>query len=714
MIANTLPQSIIDNPLLSQWIAFEEQGCVRFSTGKVEIGQGAVTALAQIAAEELDIAMRQLRIVSGETGVSPSEKFTTGSDTIAYSGAAVRLVCAEVRALMVDRAADKLGCDATELSIDDGRVLRAGEDTGLDYWALAREVDLARPATGSAPTKLPSQYRIVGTNVPLLDLPAKVLGPAFLHDIIPDNVLHARVLRRPWRGARLVSLDEAAVRRAAGGALEIIRDGDFLAVTSDDETVAMRAAQAARERAVWNGGEPMAADMNEVAWLKAQRSRDRVVETVAPAARAGKAVPIEGGRVVEARFSRPFLAYASIGPSCALAEFTDNHLKVWSHTQGPYVLRDWLARALSLSTDRVTVFHRQGAGCYGQNSADDVAFDAAYLATRVPGRAVRVMFSREDEFLAGPMSAAGAVEIKAVLDARQRPVDWTIEIWSPVHIARPSTNNYHGFPGAEARANAPPRPAELADTADATGGGATRNAHAAYDFPVHRLIHHTLGEVAVRTASMRALGAYANVFAIESFIDDLADLAGEDPVAYRLSLLSDPRARAVIERVAEMSGWRDQAQHGEGRGKGLGFARYKNRAAYVALVAEVEIDESVRVTRVWGAVDAGLVINPSGAANQVEGGIIQATSWTLKEQVRFHGGRVASLTWEDYPILAFSEVPEIELAFLDSPQQPTLGLGEVSAGPTAAAIGNAVARALGTRIRDLPLTRERIMEALLE
>jgi nicotinate dehydrogenase subunit B len=304
------------------------------------------------------------------------------------------------------------------------------------------------------------------------------------------------------------------------------------------------------------------------------------------------------------------------------------------------------------------------------------------------------------------------VGLRAVLDAQSRPADWTIEIWSPVHAQRPGMNGSANFIGAQALPDAAPPPAEINDVADAAGGGATRNGEALYDLPRHTMVHHLLPDVPVRTSSLRGLGAFANVFAIESFMDELAEAAGEDPIAYRLSLLSDLRARRVIETAAEIGGWPGAAAR-DGRARGFGFARYKNRAAYAAVVAEVEVDEEVRVTRVWAAVDAGLVINPDGAENQIEGGIIQATSWALKERVRFEDGRVASDTWGGYPILRFSEVPEIEIRFIDAPHEPALGLGEASLGPTAAAIGNAVARALGTRIRDLPLTRERIMATLL-
>ena len=705
MISNTLPQSLIDNPILSQWIAFSKKGRVRVGSGKVEIGQGILTALTQIAAEELDVAPEQINLVSGQTDVSPAEGFTSGSYSIAIGGASIRLVCAEVRSLFLDRMAEILHCPVSELSIEDGKFLRAGKDTGRDYWSVAGDIKLDRRASGTAPTKRPSTYKIVGKHLPRLDLPAKIAGAGFIHDIAPANVLHARVLRQPWTGAHLAALDEEAVRKAARAPIGILREGEFFAMTADSELAVMRAAEAARTVARWDGGVPAPKDIGTPAWLKAQASRDKVTDT-------GHDGPAPTGRAVEGSYSRPFLTYGSIGPSCALAEFTDGALKVWTHCQGPAVLRDWLARALGLQSAQVTVLHRQGAGAYGHNTADDAAFDAAFIAMRSPGRTVRVQWPREDEFAAAPISTAMAIKLRAVLDADNKPADWSIEIWSPPHAQRPGMNGNSNLLGAAALPNAPPLN-PLGDVPDDRGGGATRNSVAIYDLPRHRLIHHLLPQVPIRTSSLRGLGAWANVFAIESFIDELADIAGVDPVSYRLSLLSDPRARRVVETAARLSSWFDKQKPGDGRALGFGFARYKNIASFAAVVVEVEVEEDVRLKRVWCAADAGLVIAPDGARNQIEGGIIQGASFVMREQVRFENGKVATATWDDYPILRFGDIPEIEIELIDNPNESALGLGEASVGPTGAAIGNAVARALGKRIRDLPLTRERIMATLL-
>jgi CO/xanthine dehydrogenase Mo-binding subunit len=704
MISNTLPQSLIDNPILSQWIAFNEKGRVRVGSGKVEIGQGILTALTQIAAEELDVRPEQINLVSGQTDISPGEGFTSGSYSIAVGGASIRLVCAEVRSLFLHRLAEALKCPVGDLSVEGGKFLRAGKDTGCDYWSMAGEITLDCRATGTAPVKRPSTYKIVGRDLPRLDLPAKVAGAGFIHDIAPQGVLHARVLRQPWRGAHLAALDENAVRKAAKAPLEIIRDGAFVAFTADSEIAVIRAAEAARELAKWDGGTPAPVGVGSPDWLKRQPSRDRTTDI-------GKPGTVKG-RVVEASYSRPFLTYGSIGPACALAEFKDGALKVWSHSQGPAVLRDWLARALGLPAVQVTVLHRHGSGAYGHNTADDCAFDASYIAMRHPGRTVRVQWPRQDEFGTAPISTAMAIKLRAVLDADNKPADWSIEIWSPPHAQRPGMNGNSNLAGAAALPNAPPLN-PLGDVPDERGGGATRNAVAIYDLPNHRLVHHLLPQVPIRTSSLRGLGAWANVFAIESFIDELADIAGVDPVSYRLSLLSDARARNVVETAARISGWFEHKKLPEGRGHGFGFARYKNIASFAAVVVELEVENEIRLKKIWCAADAGLVIAPDGARNQIEGGIIQGASFVMREQIKFEDGRVATKTWEDYPILRFSDIPEIEIELIDNPNEPTLGLGEASVGPTGAAIGNALARALGKRVRDLPLTRERIMGVLL-
>ena len=700
MIPNRLPPSLLQNPRLDQWLDFSTPGIVIMRTGKVELGQGLLTALSQIAADELDVPLARLRLVSGDTRSAPAEGYTAGSLSIQHSGGAIRLVCAQVRAMVLEAAALRLQCPLSGLLVEDGAILREGRPTGLDYWSLMPDLDLSVDATGSAPVKMPGQLKVVGTDVPRLDLPEKIGGAPFIHDLAPAGLRHARMLHPPRWGALLARLDTAILDRHPG--VELIRYGHLAAVVGADEAAVAAAAEALKASAAWSGGTVPEEGMDEAVSLRNMPTEITSRQMGAPGAVTHR---------FRSAYSRPYLAHGSIAPSCALALWSGAHLTVWTHSQGVAPLRAALARALNLSPAQVDVIHHQGAGCYGHNGADDATFDAAVVALQCPQVPIRLLWSRADEMTAAPFGAAMVVEVEAGLDADFRPAEWTLNIWSASHGRRPGINGAVHLNGAAAL----PEPIidpMAPDLPDAAGGGANRNALALYDFPHQRIVQHFVPSPPVRTSSMRGLGAFANTVAIEGAMDEAAELAGIDPVTYRLRHLSDRRGRAVIEAAATMSGWFD-GQDPPGRAKGFAFGRYKNMAAYVALVAEVEVDQAPRLTRVWCAVDAGQVINPDGARNQAEGGIIQGASWALKEQVRFAEGAIASSGWETYPILRFSEIPEIETWFIGDPHAPPLGMGEVTQGPAGAAICNAVARALGARVRDLPLTGDRIAAALL-
>jgi CO/xanthine dehydrogenase Mo-binding subunit len=700
-----LPPLLADNPRLDQWVGFPAPGRVRVSTGRVEIGQGVLTAMHQIAAEELDVAPGRIMLQTGDTDLTPNEGYTAGSQSIQFGGVALRLACAEVRALFLDHAAAVSGYSRADLAVRDGAIVRRGEPIGHDYWSLAGAVDLSRHASARALIKQASEHQVVGRSTPRVDLAAKVFGaPVFMHDMATDGMVHARVVRQPRRGATIASVDEAAIRRAAKAPIEILRDGNFLAITGADETVVEAVAAIAPGHVAWDGVDPINPAQEEARWLLQQPSLDRIVG-------APPADPTPAGSRREATFTRMHIAHASIAPSCAMAVCRDGHLQVWSHTQGVYPLKAALARTLKLDPSAISVKHVQGPGCYGHNGADDAAADAAVIALRRPGETIRVRWRREEEFGFEPVSPAMVTTVRATLDSAGRPADWTTEIWSGRHSSRPGGGG--NLLAAEALPDPPPAP-PATESSNPPGAG-TRNGEPLYAFPAKRIVHHLIPETPVRTSSLRGLGATLNVFAIESFMDELAEEAGVDPVAYRLSVLTDPRARAVVEHVARMSGWQASASGGNGRGRGIAFARYKNIAAYAAVVADVVVDESVRVTRVWCASDAGLVINPDGAKNQLEGGIVMGLSWALKEGVRLDTAGISSRDWETYPVLRFSEVPEITADLVGAvSDNPPLGIGEASGGPTVAAVGNAVAHALGARIRDLPLTRDRVMAALLK
>jgi len=699
-----LPGPLNDNPNLDRWVAFPSPGKVTVLTGRVELGQGVLTAMAQIAADELDVAIERVTVRSGDTAKAPNEGYTAGSQSIQFGGVAMRQACADVRALFLNQAAKVIGCKATELSINDGTIYRNGKSTGQDYWSLTGAVDLGVKATGDGVRKRVADFKSIGSSRARLDLPGKIFGEsAFIHDMQIDGMVHARVVRQPNRGATIDSIDENAIRRAAKGPVEFVRSGNFLAILGVDETAVEAAAATAPNHVTWQNVETPAATQQEANWLLQRPVVERVFGTPDPGNPQGR-------ERYEATYTRGYLAHASISPSCGLALYKDAKLTVWTHCQGVYPLRAALAKTLKLEPSSIVVHHVQGSGCYGHNGADDAAADAAIIAMQKPGQPIRVRWRREEEFIYEPKTPAMMVKVRALLDDAGKPVDWTQEIWSPTHNQRPGAGG--NLLGALALPDPPPEPPPN-DVPEANGGGATRNAEPLYDIAAKRILHHLVTEAPVRTSALRGLGAMPNVFALECCVDELAERAGQDPVQYRLSITADKRARAVIEKAAAMAKWNPAAPRGTGTGRGIAFARYKNRAAYSAVVVELSVDEEIRLHRVWCATDAGLVINPDGVINQLEGGIIQSASWVLKEQVRFDNG-IASFDWETYPVLKFSEVPEIDIELINTKDEVPLGVGEVTVGPTAAAIGNAVSHALGAHIRDLPLTRERIMAALLK
>jgi nicotinate dehydrogenase subunit B len=701
-----LPANLKANPRLARWLRFDAAGFIELSPGKVEIGQGILTALAQIAADELDVDLARIRVIPVTTAASPNEGTTSGSLSVEQSGSAVRHASAQARAIYLAAAARRLDATAETLTVEDGTIVGPG-NLRTSYWELADDALLQRDAIPGAIPKLPGARRVAGTPAPRLDIPDKVFGrPRFVHDLVLPGLLHGRVLKPAGPGAKLAALNEAMVR-AQGEIIAVVREGSFAGVVAETEAAAEAGIDALRKAATWSG-EPMLPDESNLAqWLKGEPVETTIVED-----RKARA-PLPVARTVHRQYSRPFIAHAAMAPSCAIAQWNGpDRLHIWSHCQGAYGLRADTALALGIPPENIVVEHVEGAGCYGHNGADDVAFDAVLLARapEVGGRPVRLQWSREDELAWAPMGAAMAIELEADLDASGDIVDWRGQVWSNGHVSRPGRMPIPTVLSASLLA----KPFERLIAFNppmAMGGGAERNSVPLYDFASMRVTCHRLLSMPIRTSALRTLGAFANIFAIESFLDELAAERGEDPLSFRLRHLKDERARAVLEAAARRSGWK-QWKRREGAGHGIAFGRYKNFGAYCAVVAEVEGDAEIRVPRLVVAVDVGEVVNPDGVANQMEGGAIQATSWTLKEAVRFDRQRITSDTWETYPILHFSEVPAVEVEILNRPEERSLGAGEAAHPPTAAAIGNAIFDALGVRVRDLPITRERIIAAM--
>ena len=708
MVAVATPPSIKRNPRLDEWIRLQPDGSVEVFTGKAELGQGILTALSQIVADELDVAIGSIRLVSADTSRGPDEQYTYGSQSVEHSGTALQLAGAQARAIIVEQASHRLAIDQSELKTECGLVI-AKDGRQLTYWeAIGGDTALfSRDVILSIAPKPSTMLRIVGTSVPRIDLPAKLTGQAsYVQDLRMPGMAFGRIVRPVRIDAALLSVDGTAVQ-AMPGVIAVIQDGSFLGVVAEREEQAIAARVALAASAQWSeAGSPLPDVEHLTDALRNLRSETTtLIDDVASRAITTKHV--------EADYSRPYLSQASIGPSCAVALLKDGHLTIWSHTQGVFPLRGDLAKVLDLDTSEVDVIHVPSAGCYGQNGADDVALDASLLARAVAGRSVKLQWMREDEFTWAPVSPAMSMKVGASLAADGTIAEWQYDVWSNAHAMRPGQPGGVNLLAAQHLAKPFHRSPPLR-IPQPTGDG-DRNAIPMYDLGSRHIRNHLLLDEPIRNGSLRTLGALGNVFAIESFMDELAEAADLDPVTFRIMHLSDPRAIAVLRAAVDKAGW-NASDKGDGRkGRGVAFSRYKNVSTYAAVVVDIDVDPQtgrVVVPSAVVAVDVGRIINPDGLTNQIEGGLVQAVSFCIKERVRFDRQRITSRDWIGYPILRFPEVPRVEVVLIDRPDEPALGGGEGSLAPAAAAIANAFANATGHRIRDLPMTPERVSSAL--
>jgi nicotinate dehydrogenase subunit B len=694
-----LSASLAQHPGLDDWISIDCGSTVTLFTGKAELGQGLVSAIARIGAEELGLGIDQVCVRTADTDAGPNEGVTAGSRSMTDSGSALRQAAAEARVHLLELAAERLGVAPGELTATRGVIATADGDRQTNYWELLAGQRFNRRASGTIEPKAPEDYRLVGFSGSRIGIDALVAGTArFVQDLAPEGVLHGRVARPPSPGARLEALDEAPIR-ALAGVVAIVRDGNFLGVIAEREEQAIRARDAMSSRARWSETASLPPQWQLHDWLVSAPADSFAVAADAPAPGAQVPPALDPGADLHtATFTRPFQMHGSIGPSAALAEWNDDRLHVWSHTQGVHPLRDSLAEALDVEPERIRVTHVLGPGCYGHNGADDAALDAALLARVVSARPVLLKWSRQDEHAWEPYGAPAVARLSARLDATGQITEWSTDVWGLRHDARPFPAGMRSGLLAAWHRERPMSPL-AEDSADEPG--IHRNATPLYATERCRVVKHVVAEGPLRTSALRSLGAYFNVFAIESFVDQLAEAAEDDPLDFRLRHVGDPRARAVLEAAADRAGWAERPRE-DGTGMGIGLARYKNSAAYAAVIMSVQVDDlTARIA----------VVDPDGLINQLEGGLVQASSWTIKEQVSYDRTRVTSVDWDSYPILTFSEVPEIDTVLIDRPGEPFLGAGEATQGPTAAAIANAVFDATGIRVRDIPLTPERIRRA---
>ena len=717
--------SLKTNPLLGQWLRFESNGTVTVFTGKAELGQGILHALKLIAAHELGLPVSKVQTEAANTKHSPDEGMTSGSLSVQDSGLAIRQACAHAAKLLKANA-----CQT--------------------YAELHAHIDPLLPIDVTVPAKSTAMNLTDGRE----DLKALVQGePIFLHDLGINvdltpinnnwgqsniNLLHGRMVRGPGLRCKLQVDGWLDALEALPEGAQAFRDGSLVAVLAGTEALAEKAAGKLQRLLKWDVESLPVCHEGGVDLFELAPAMDSQVFHEAGQLPEASQDPGQA-KVYEAIYFRPALHHGSMGPSVALAVWESDQansgLKVWSHTQGIFPLRKDLALAFGVDAQQIEVQHVRGAGCYGHNGADDVAYDAAWLAKHVPGQCVRVQWSREEEMQQSPLSPAMRVKLQATVklstDAKQKNqvaessgielLSWQHDVWSQGHSSRPGRAATPAFKDSWQTEKKFPV-LEPINVAAAAGAGAERNAVPPYLSTHVKVNAHRLLGLPFRTSAMRGLGAHANVFACESFMDEIAHDQGLDPVAFRLSKLEDPRAIAVIKTLADQVNWlerRQRVSQKEGRGLGIAYARYKSKGAYCAVVAEVEVTHQVSVRKLWVVADIGEIIHAEGAISQLEGGAIQSTSWALKEQAHWDSENITSTDWDAYPILRFSEIPEVMVKLMSGNSlnaetlNSPLGAGEATQGPTTAAIANAVFHAVGVRVRQLPMTPDNLAKAAL-
>jgi nicotinate dehydrogenase subunit B len=701
-----LPGDLKKAPFLDSWIRVGADGKVTVFTGKSELGQGIKTALRQVAAEELSVKFEEVDLITSDTAQTADEGFTSGSQSMSDSGTAILHAAAQVRELLIGLAATKWSVEADTLKVEGGKIV-AADGRSVAYGELVAGDVLHVQAQPQSKRKDPHTFSIVGQSAARVDIPAKVTGgAAYVQDMRMPGMVHARIIVPPSPKATIQTVDTAAVEKLPG-VLKIHRDGNFLAVITEREYQAVVAMNALAAATTWVESETLPDQNTIYDYLKSLPAKNDVILN-----RATTIPP--GGKSLSATFKRPYQMHGSIGPSCAIAVFKDDALTVWSHGQGMFPLRASVAELLHMPKEKVRCIHVEGSGCYGHNGADDAGADAALLAVAFPGRPVRLQWMRDQEHTWEPYGPAMSSEIHGTLDAAGNVIDFSYDVWSNAHSTRPESagNTMAGWLVSQPFTQPAPQPIPQ------PAGGGDRNAIPLYKFPSAKVTHHFIPQMPVRVSALRALGAYMNVFSIESFMDEMAEAANADPVEFRLKHLEDQRAKDVIQNVADRFDWKNWRKASPYHGRGFAFAKYKNLAAYVAVALDLEVDREsgqIRLGRAVAADDSGQAVNPDGIKNQVEGAIVQAASWTLHEQVAFDRMRIKSRDWATYPILRFEDVfRSVDVHVIDRPGQPYLGTGEGGQGPTAAAIANAVAHAIGRRIRELPFTNDRVKKALLQ
>ncbi|MEQ9101545.1 MAG: molybdopterin-dependent oxidoreductase [Imperialibacter sp.] len=686
-----LPGSLRGAKTVNAWLQVLEDGRIRVLSGKVELGQGIRTAIRQVAAEELDMELDMVEVHLAETGLTPDEGYTAGSGSVPNSAMSVRYAAATARQKLLNLASAKFNTTEDDLLLHNGTVKAKRSHQSLSFAEILEGTQIDMEVVTPVKIKSKAEHKYVGKAVPRTDIEKMVRGEqVYVQDLRFPGMVHARVVRPSGYKAQLAKVDESGLATAIPGVIKTVVNGSFIGVIAEKEYQAVKAEQYLREHAEWEDNTSLPEQKELYNHIRSIAEAPKNIRNDGDIDSAFKS-----SQTLKATYRKPYLKHASMGPACAVAMYDGDVLHIWSHSQGIYPMRNGIAAMLGMEVDDIHIIGIPGAGCYGHSTADDASADAALLALELPGKHVRVQWSRTDEQTWEPYGSAMIMKVEASLDASGNISAWKSDVWTDSHSCRPN-----GDAGTLLDARYINDPVQMKSRGYL--GGGHRNADPYYSTP-NMQVNAFFFDGPLRVSSLRSLGAYTTIFSIESFMDELAEKAGKDPLVFRIAHLEDERAIAVLQKIKELT---SGITVSEDEGIGYAFSRYKNTAAYAAVAAKVKVDKAtskVQVKKMWAAVDVGEVINVDGLTNQIEGGMIQAASWTIMEEVTFNEKEITSTDWHSYPIFRFGDIPEVEVAIIDRPDEPAEGGGEVSMPPSGAAIANAVYRASGERVYELPV-----------
>ena len=700
------PAKSIAKDALDTWLTIDPSNQVTVYVGKVDLGTGTKTALSQIAAEELSIPFDKVTMVMGDTATTPDQWITGAALTIQQGGSELRIAAASARQALLSRAAQRWDVPVSGLQVVNGVVIdTANPSRQLKYGELIGE-GFQIKVDPKASLKAHTEYTLVGRSVPRVDIPAKVSGEhPYVHDFKLPGMLHARVVRSTQMGAKLESVDDREARKVRGY-VATVRQGDFLAVVCDNEWSAVKASRVVR--AQWTPGPDLPVkDQLDKLWRQMPLAKEEATQKVGQIDTAFASAQ----KTVKASYHFAVQTHASIGPSCAVAQYENGQLVVWSASQATHSMQHELSVITRLPKEKIRLIYLDGSGCYGRNGHEDATADAALIAIEL-GRPVRVQWMRHDETALAPKSPPRAMDLEAALDANGNIQGWKGDFYIALnHIQAFKPLD---FPLLSATETGIPRPGNWV-------GFLFQNAGAPYAVPNIQVTTKHVAQTFLRASHLRSPGRIENSFANESFMDELAFAAGADAAEFRLRHLQDARGKEVLGAALKAAQWQARpsaqvkSQARVVRGRGIAYVRYNNAITYVTTVAEVEVDRKtgqVKVLRLVVAHDCGQMINPDGVLNQIQGGAIQTVSRTLMEDVRWSGSRIESVDWGSYPILRFGDVPKVEAVLIDRPGLPTWGAGEQTPTTIPAAIANAIFDATGARVRQIPFAPSRVLAAL--